>query len=172
MIQFIREDIFMFIYSFRASTLRFFALLVLAAGALAALIIFVPAYEAEGYSDTAAKISYDKIETNDDRIAFLAQFGYKVSGEPIESVELTLPDDFDRVFSGYNELQKAQGLDLAKYKGKTVTRYTYEVDGYPGHEGEKIYANLIVRKNRIIAGDICSAEPSGFIHGFEMNGEE
>ena len=157
----------MFIYSFRASTLRFFALLLLAAGALTALIIFVPAYEPQEYNDTAASISYEGIETNDDRIAFLAQFGYKASGEPIESVELTLPDDFDRVFSGYNELQKAQGLDLTKYKGKTVTRYTYEVSDYPGHEGEKIYANLIVRKNRIIAGDICSAEPSGFIHGFE-----
>ena len=157
----------MFIYSFRASTLRFFALLLLAAGALTALIVFVPAYEPPQYDDTAASISYDKIETNEDRIAFLSQFGYKVSGEPIESVELTLPDDFDRVFSGYNELQKAQGLDLTKYKGKTVTRYTYEVSDYPGHEGEKIYANLIVRKNRIIAGDICSAEPSGFIHGFE-----
>ena len=162
----------MFIYSFRASTLRFFALLLLAAGALTALILLVPAYEAEGYSDTAAAISYEGIETNEDRIAFLAQFGYKVSGEPIESVELTLPDDFDRVFSGYNELQKAQGLDLTKYKGKTVTRYTYEVTDYPGHEGEKIYANLIVRKNRIIAGDICSADAGGFIHGFEKNAEE
>lgn len=157
----------MFIYSFRASSLRFFVLLLLAAGALTALIVFVPAYEPEQYDDTAASISYEGIETNEDRITFLAQFGYKVSGEPIESVELTLPDDFDRVFSGYNELQKAQGLDLTKYKGKTVTRYTYEVSDYPGHEGEKIYANLIVRKNRIIAGDICSAEPSGFIHGFE-----
>lgn len=157
----------MFIYSFRASTLRFFALLLLAAGALTALIVFVPAYEPPQYDDTAASISYEGIETNEDRIAFLSQFGYKVSGEPIESVELTLPDDFDRVFSGYNELQKAQGLDLTKYKGKTVTRYTYEVSDYPGHEGEKIYANLIVRKNRIIAGDICSAAPSGFIHGFE-----
>ena len=162
----------MFIYSFRASTLRFFALLLLAVGALTALIVFVPAYEPPQYDDTAASISYDKIETNEDRIAFLAQFGYKVSGEPIESVELTLPDDFDRVFSGYNELQKAQGLDLGKYKGKTVTRYTYEVTDYPGHEGEKIYANLIVRKNRIIAGDICSADARGFIHGFERNGDK
>ena len=159
----------MFIYSFRASTLRFFALLLLAAGALTALIIFVPAYEPQEYDSTAASISYDGIETNEDRIAFLSQFGYKVSGEPIESVELTLPDDFDRVFSGYNELQKAQGLDLTKYKGKTVTRYTYEVSDYPGYEGAKVYANLIVRKNRIIAGDICSAEPSGFIHGFERS---
>lgn len=167
-----KEGFFMFIYSFRASTLRFFALLLLAAGALTALIIFVPAYEADNYSDTAAAISYEKIATNEDRIAFLGQFGYNVSGEPIESAQITIPDDFDRVFSGYNELQKAQGLDLSKYKGKTVTRYTYEVSNYPGHEGEKIYANLIVRKDRIIAGDICSADTAGFIHGFERNEEE
>jgi hypothetical protein len=160
----------MFIYSFRASTLKFLALLLLAAGALTALIIFVPAYEGGSYSDTAARISYADIESNEDRIAFLSQFGYKVSAEPIESVELTLPSDFDRVFLGYNELQKAQGLDLSKYKGKTVTRYTYEVIGYPGHEDEKVYANLIIRKDRVIGGDICSADPAGFIHGFEKSG--
>ena len=160
----------MFIYSFRASTLRFFAVLTLAVAALAALIIFVPAYESDGFTDTAASVSYEDVETNEDRIKFLEQFGYTVSSEPIESVELTLPDDFDRVFSGYNELQKAQGLDLGKYKGKTVTRYTYEVTNYPD-AGGSVWANLIVRKDRVIGGDICSSTPNGFIHGFERSAE-
>lgn len=162
----------MFVYSFRASTLRFFLVIALAVAALTALILLVPAYDggngaAGGDAEAALNISYDGIKTNEDRIAFLSQFGWKVSEEPIESVEVTLPADFDRVFSGYNELQKAQGLDLAKYRGKTVMRYTYEVTDYPTEDGGKVWANLIVCRNRVIAGDICSADPGGFIHGFE-----
>jgi hypothetical protein len=65
----------------------------------------------------------------------------------------------------YNEVQKQQGLDLEKYKGKDVIRYTYEITNYPGEEG-KVLANLIVYKNRVIGGDICSADVNGFIHGF------
>ena len=157
----------MFIYSFRASTLRFFAVMGLAVASLAALIIFVPAYDGGDYTDTAASVKYDGIKTNEDMVEFLEQFGYSVSGEPIESVDVTLPDEFDRVFSGYNELQKAQGLDLTKYRGKTVTRYTYEVTNYPGENESPVWANVIVRKGRVIGGDICSSDPKGFIHGFE-----
>ncbi len=152
----------MFIYSFKASTLRFFAVMILACAALVALIVTVPSYD--GATSTGLDIKYDKIKTNDDRRAFLAQFGYEVSSEPLETAEVTLPSDFDRVFSGYNELQKSQGLDLSKYRGKTVMRYTYEVNNY-GSEG-KVWATVIVYRNRVIGGDVCSADPSGFIHGF------
>lgn len=165
----------MFIYSFRASTLRFFAVMGLAAAALAALIIFVPTYQPKEASPAVPsvqmKVEYDKIKTNEDRIKFLGQFGYQVSREPVESVEVKVPADFDRVFSGYNELQKTQGLDLSKYKGKTVTRYTYEIENYPEDKntgGGKVWANLIVWRGRVIGGDICSADPSGFIHGFAL----
>lgn len=162
----------MFIYSLRASTLRFFAVVGLAVAALAALIIFVPAYDGESPASTASSVKYDGIKTNEDMKSFLAQFGYTVSDEPVESADVTIPDEFDRVFSGYNELQKAQGLDLSKFKGKTVTRYTYEVTNYPGHRDGGVWANLIVRKGRVIGGDICSSDPTGFIHGFEMGGNE
>jgi hypothetical protein len=160
----------MFIYSFKASTLRFFAVLLLAATALVALIVFVPTYDSTA-SEAGVSISYDNIKTNEDRIKFLGQFGYNVSSEPIESVEVTLPNEFDRVFSGYNELQKAQGLDLSKYKNKQVMRYTYEVTNYPSTPDAKVWANVIVWRGKVIGGDICSADPSGFIHGFERAGE-
>jgi len=31
----------------------------------------------------------------------------------------------------------------------------------------KVYANILVYRNKVIGGDICSADASGFIHGFE-----
>ena len=52
-----------------------------------------------------------------------------------------------------------------KYKGKEVMRYTYEVTNYPEYEG-RVYANLIVYRNKVIGGDICSADAQGFLQGF------
>lgn len=161
----------MFVYSMRASTLKFFAVVCVALVALITLIAFVPSYEGE-YASTAAGesvvISYDKIKSNEDRINFLSQLGWQVKGEPVSVEKVTVPDTFDKILMGYNEIQKGQGLDLMKYKGKELTRYTYEVTNYKGYDGV-VYATILVYRNRIIGGDICSADTGGFIHGFEVN---
>lgn len=160
----------MFVYSLRASTLKFFAVVCVALTALITMITFIPSYDGGelGYITTGKeeKISYDKIKTEQDRVGFLSQFGWSVGSEPVEVAEITIPSEFDKIFMGYNEIQKRQGLDLSKYKNKTVTRYTYEVTNYEGAEG-KVYANILVYRNKVIGGDICSADASGFIHGFE-----
>lgn len=71
--------------------------------------------------------------------------------------------------ASYNELQKQQGLNLEKYKRKKVTRYTYVVTNYPDYTGV-IYANILVYRGKVIAGDICTADSSGFTHG--LSGEQ
>ena len=159
----------MFVYSLRASTLKFFAVVCVALTALIMMIAFIPGYDGEqGFIATGSEkeISYEKIKTNEDRVNFLSQFGWKVSGEALERVDITIPEEFDKIFTGYNEIQKRQGLDLSRYKGKDVTRYTYEITNYEGEEG-KVYANVIVYRNKVIGGDVCSADVKGFIHGFE-----
>ena len=159
----------MFVYSLRASTLKFFAVVCVALTALIMMIAFIPGYDGEqGFITTGKEneISYEKIKTEEDRVNFLAQFGWQVKGEALERADITIPKEFDKIFTGYNEIQKRQGLDLSKYKGKTVSRYTYEISNYEG-ESEKVYANVIVYRNRVIGGDICSANVNGFIHGFE-----
>lgn len=158
----------MFVYSLRANTLKFFGVIGLALIALISLIIFVPTYEAPATAAIAAKketINYDKIKTNEDRIKFLEQFGWTAESEPIEEAEITIPADFDKVMQSYNELQKQQGLDLSKYRKKDMMRYTYKITNYPNYGGT-VYANVIVYKNRVIGGDICSSDIGGFIHGF------
>jgi hypothetical protein len=150
-----------------ANTLKFFGIVALAAVTLVAMILLVPTYEGRATlaTDENVTLRYDKIKTNDDRKMFFSQFGWTVSEQASEEKEMTIPDEFDRVFTGYNEIQKEQGLDLSKYKNKKVTRYTYEITNYPDYEG-KVYGNIIVYKNRVVGGDICSADPSGFVHGF------
>ena len=158
----------MFIWSLRASSLKFFG--AVCAGVLILLTVVALLPSASGAEDLTAagdlQIKYDGIKTNDDRIDFLAQFGWSVAEQPIESVELKVPAEFDKVFVAYNQLQKEQGLDLSKYRRKTVTRYTYEVTNYEGAEnGETVLANLIVYRNLVVAGDICSKD-GDFVHGF------
>ena len=160
----------MFVYSLRASTLKFFAVICVALVTLITLITFIPDYGSISASATNEQISenynFDRVKTNDDRVAFLSQFGWEVSTQPIESVEVTIPSSFDKIFVGYNEIQKQQGLDLSRYRKKRVTRYTYEITNYEGYEG-KVYANLIVFRGRVIAGDISAADPMGFVTGLE-----
>jgi hypothetical protein len=111
------------------------------------------------------EVSFKNIKSNDDRIAFLTSFGWEVGYEAVEIEEVTIPEEFDDVYKQYNELQKGQGLDLSKYKGKDVKRYTYLVSNHPSGETE-VHANLLIYKNKIIGGDICSAKYGGFMHGF------
>ena len=79
---------------------------------------------------------------------------------------MTIPSEFDRVFVSYNELQKRQGLDLSKYKRKEMTRFTYIITNYPEYDGV-VYANLLVYRNKVVGGDVCSADVNGFLHGFK-----
>ncbi len=158
----------MFVRSIRMHTIKLVSITALAMLAIFALVLFLPSYESPaatvGEVGEVKEIRFDKIKTAEDRIAFLSQFGYTVDAEPIESVEVTIPKEFDKVFAAYNELQKKEGLDLGRYKGKTVMRYTYRVTNYTGYDGT-VYASLLLYKNKVVGGDVCSADPAGFAHG-------
>jgi hypothetical protein len=157
----------MFIYTLKASTIKFFAVVCVALATLIALIAFVPVAVVDDVAPTAnMDIDYSGIKTNDDRLKFLSQFGRQVDPEAVESVEVTIPEEFDKIFTTYNELQKRQGLDLSRYKGKNVQRYTYKITNYDGYDGT-VYANILVYRNKVIAGDVCSADVKGFVHGLQ-----
>ena len=154
----------MFIYSMRAKTLKFFGIICLCLVAVIVTVAFVPNY-VKASAAPAGEINYSKVKTNEDRIAFLKQFGWEVTGEAIGGESVTIPSEFDKIFGGYNEIQRRQGLDLSKYKGKEMMRYTYEITNYPNYEG-KVMANILVYRGKVVGGDICSADVKGFIHGF------
>ena len=113
------------------------------------------------------------IKTNEDRIAYLESYGWQVDPEPRSEREVQIPKTFDETYQAYNAIQLEQGLDLVPYQGKRATLYTYELTEYPtGEEG--VTANLLIRRNRLIAADISSAESDGCVHGiteFPENGD-
>lgn len=161
----------MFIYSFRAGTVKLIGIVCVALTLLITLIAFIPTYTtgtvpATSIQEEPVSYSYDKVRSSADVANFLSQFGWQVDPEPDEIADVTIPSEFDKVFAAYNELQKAQGLDLVKYKGKDVKRYTFTVTNYAGYDGT-VLANVLVYRNRVIGGDLCSADVSGFVKGFE-----
>ncbi len=152
----------MLVVSVRASTLRFFMVLLLS---LALLIGFfgLGGADAIAASVRPGTVTYNGISTAEERIAFLAGFGIEASADSESSEEFTLPGEFDRVLLGYNEIQKSQGLDLSKYGKKKITRYTYEVKNCKESDGI-VYANLLVYRDRVIGCDYSTADPAGFVH--------
>jgi len=148
----------MFICSVKLATLRFVGIIVLSVTVLVGMTVF---YTAEEPVLSGTDVRYDGMYTETDRRDFLAAVGYRATGDAKSTVEYTLPPTLDAVLLGYNELQKEQGFDLAKYTGKTLTRYTYEIENYEGHEG-KVYANLITYRDRIVAADL-TGEGNSFV---------
>lgn len=87
-----------------------------------------------------------------------------------EEETVKIPKNFDKVLASYNNIQLHQGLDLTKYAGKEVSRFTYKVTNYPDYSGD-VWANVIVYRDRVIGGDICSSDVDGFIHDFTFPGK-
>ena len=71
----------MFVYSLKASTLKFFAVVCVALVTLITLIAFVPSFNGDlptSGTEVEQSYSYDRVKSNDDRIGFLSQFGWQV----------------------------------------------------------------------------------------------
>ena len=158
----------MLICSIKASTVKFFCCIACALVIAVTLTAFLPGKDSVTTFTDGKETVYDNAETNGGRIEFLKQFGWEVESTPIEKTTVTVPSEFDTVFSGYNDLQKLQGLDLSRYKQKEVTRYTYKIINYSGYQGT-VYANLIVYRGCVIGGDVCTESSDGFIHGFSKD---
>ena len=150
----------MFIYTIRASTLKLFACIFTCLAVLVFLLI-IGSPNTVYASVEGREINYGGMKTNEDRVAFIEGFGIKVKNEPVREESFTMPENFDRVILGYNQIQKTQGLDITKYERKRVTHYAYEVTNYDSDGA--VYVNLLVYRNRIIAADISSASEGGFV---------
>jgi hypothetical protein len=116
--------------------------------------------------DDAAQTGANAVSNNDARVQFLKDLGWEVSTSPAESSQVRIPKEQSTVYERYNALQKSQGYDLSQYAGKTVMRYVYKINNFPGAT-EPVYATLLVYKNKIIGGDITNTAAKGIVQGFK-----
>ena len=127
------------------------------------LIIAIPSADA-----AVDKQNKTMLKTNEERIDFLANYGWSVESDPVEVVEVVIPSEFDQTYETYNSLQKTQGFDLSAFKGKKVIRYSYTITNYPTEQESPVRANMLLMENRLVGGDVTSIALGGFMHGFDM----
>ena len=119
-----------------------------------------------GSGDAATTVALSP-SGNEGRVQFLKSFGWEVAASPTESGQVRIPQTTTDVLDRYNALQKSQGYDLSQYAGKTVMRYVYKINNYPGAT-EPVYATLLVYKNQVIGGDVTDTAAKGVVQGFQM----
>ena len=125
-----------------------------AAGVILALILLL------GGGNSSQPTAAPSVAGNDGRVQFLQNLGWQVNASPAESGQVRIPNEENRIFSRYNDLQESAGYDLSQYAGKTVMRYVYKVTNYPGAT-EPVYATLLVYKDQVIGGDITDTAAKG-----------
>lgn len=157
----------MFVYSVRTSKSKI-AVMIAAIIAIG-LAVFAVMDKADSPAATDSALNL-KAESAEQRAAFLSQFGWKFSQDPVEVTEVIIPSDFSLGYTEYAEMNKASGFDLEPYKGMRAKRWTYDILNYPGYENKQGYiqANILVYNGIVIGGDICSLEQGGFMHSLEF----
>lgn len=136
-----------------------------AAVLLLALMLGGGADASEG--ETTETISTTGIAGNDDRLEYITSLGWAVEETPMETIEVIIPEEGDKVFDRYNELQMSQGFDLSKLSGKKVKKITYKVLNHPSGE-EDVNLTLYTYKKEIVGGDVSSGKEGGFMHSLQM----
>ena len=149
----------MFIVTAKAPKARALLLGALAVLAVLAAVILLPRGQA---SEDGARV-----ETNEQRIAYLNALGWEVDAEPVEALTVTLPDTLEEPYRSYNELQRKQGFDLTPYLGETLDRYTYRVTNHPARAAG-CQADLYVYDGAVVAGDVICTGANGFIGTLEF----
>ena len=105
--------------------------------------------------------SADVIEINGERISlhaedeadverFLSSCGY-TSIEFLFQNPITVPKNWNDIYTQYNELQRQQGFDLVPYKGKPAVEYEYFVD-------DTLNATVLVSEQKIIAAHVANCD--------------
>lgn len=155
----------MFVFSFKASTLKYIGVMGLCTMAIVLTVSAVPdasRLSAPVSAETSAenKISFKNIDSNKKRVQFLENCGWQVDSDAVSEGEAYIPDEFDEVYEKYNELQKKDGLNLEKYRSKKVDAFVYRV---VTSDGKDALATILIYKNRIIGGDVSSPESDGFV---------
>ena len=155
----------MFIFSIKTSKRKILLILFAVSLAVLACFFFMQKNNKTTINSPIGKYTLC-VKDNDSRVQFLKQFGWEVNPEPIEVSQVIIPSIFNETYEKYNNIQKGQGLNLAKYKESPCTRYTYQILNYKNYPGA-VRANILVLNNKVIGGDICSTELNGFINRFK-----
>ena len=104
----------MIVYATKVSVKKAIAgVLVIGAVVLGVTALMPKAAETVDAQAAAGEVDLDtKLKNNEQRVALLESYGWKVEAEPRSEREVQIPKTFDDTYQAYNAIQLGQGLDL------------------------------------------------------------
>lgn len=148
----------------KANPRLIFAGVIILTGVIVILLTFIGNHN--GAAERANQVSVT-CSTAEQRQSYITALGWEVKAEETEK-QITIPQEFNEVYTKYNKIQLQQGFDLSKYKGKPATVYTYNVTNYD--DNDNIIADLIVCNGELIAADLCDpSAKDGFLVALGKN---
>lgn len=145
------------VMTFKMKPKMIFGFVLLLTGVLVVVLSFVGNHSAK----TTSAISKVDCSTTEKRVDYLNSLGYKTDSSESQK-QILIPSRFNDVYKKYNEIQKQQGYDLTKYKGKQAVMYTYNITNYK--DNDNVVANLIVLKGELVGADLCDVSAdNGFL---------
>lgn len=115
--------------------------------------------------ETAAQPAAAKIRTTQDIGEFFTARGFQVDLATASVDKVKIPKKWDDSFQSFNQVVAQSGMDLERYKGKTVEKWMALIPARS--EGEtKTYGVLLVHKQKPV-GAYLLAQPGGEVTGLE-----
>ena len=109
--------------------------------------------------------SSNKIESAQDIQTWFTGYGLDVDGASITADKVKIPRKWDDSFSAFNGVVQQSGLDLARYKGKTVEKWTALIPAASKGDISRYGVLLAYRKKAI--GAYLLEKPSGTVSGIK-----
>ena len=104
-----------------------------------------------------------RIESAQDIQTWFTGYGLEVDWASITADKVKIPRKWDDSFSAFNEVVAQSGLDLSRYKGKTVEKWQALIPSASNGQ-ESCYGVLLVYKKKPV-GAYLLAKPSGMVTG-------
>ena len=137
------------------------------AGALCCALVIFSAFLGRYISTrtVAAAAGMNRIESAQDIQTWFTGYGLEVDGASITADKVKIPRRWDDSFSAFNGVVQQSGMDLARYKGKTVEKWTALIPAASRGDVSS-YGVLLVYKKKAV-GAYLLEKPSGTVTGLK-----
>ena len=113
----------------------------------------------------AVSAAVNKIESAQDIQTWFTGYGLDVDGASITADKVKIPRKWDDSFSAFNGVVQQSGMDLTRYKGKTVEKWTALIPAASRGEASSYGVLLVYRKKAV--GAYLLEKPSGTVTGLK-----
>ena len=137
------------------------------AGALCCALVIFSAFLGRYISTrtVAAAAGVNRIESAQDIQTWFTGYGLDVDGTASTADKVKIPRKWDDSFSAFNGVVQQSGMDLTRYKGKTVEKWTALIPAASSGETSRYGVLLVYRKKAV--GAYLLEKPSGVVTGLK-----